>query len=133
MQYASKFTELSRFVPDFVVTKRMKMRRFEKGLAFYILHQLDGQPIHTYQDVYEPAAEVERVKIELRAINPNPSHPKRKWTEWGTLSESVNQNVKKPAPALPNIRTIVSAEPYGKCRQTNHTTFECRVRTKKCF
>jgi len=30
MQYARKFTELSRFAPDFVATKKMKMRRFEK-------------------------------------------------------------------------------------------------------
>ena len=36
MQYASKFTELSRFVPKFVSSERLKMRRFEEGLAFYI-------------------------------------------------------------------------------------------------
>jgi len=28
MQYASKFTELSRFVPEFVSSKRLKMGRF---------------------------------------------------------------------------------------------------------
>ena len=28
IQYASKFTELSRFVPEFVSFKRLKMRRF---------------------------------------------------------------------------------------------------------
>ena len=33
MQYASKFTELSRFVPEFVSSERLKMRRFEEGLA----------------------------------------------------------------------------------------------------
>jgi len=43
MQYAAKFIELSRFVLDFMATKRMKMRRFEKGLAFYIRNQLAGQ------------------------------------------------------------------------------------------
>jgi len=36
MQYASKFTELSRFVPEFVSSERLKMRRFKEGLAFYI-------------------------------------------------------------------------------------------------
>ena len=36
MQYASKFTELFRFVPKFISSKRFKMRRFEEGLAFYI-------------------------------------------------------------------------------------------------
>jgi len=50
MQYASNFKELSRFVPDFVATERMKMRRFEEGLVFYIFHQLARQssiPIKT--------------------------------------------------------------------------------------
>ena len=36
MQYASKFTELSRFSPDLVATERMKMRRFKEVLAFHI-------------------------------------------------------------------------------------------------
>jgi len=77
MQYAIKFTELSRFVPDFVATEWMKMIRFEESLAFYILHQVASEPIHTYQDLYEQAAKVERVKSELRAMNPNPSCQKR--------------------------------------------------------
>ena len=36
MQYASKFTKLSRFAPDFVAFERLKIRRFEEGVAFYI-------------------------------------------------------------------------------------------------
>jgi len=70
MQYASKFIELCRFVPKFVSSERLKMRRFEEGLAFYIRNQLAGQPILTYEELYERAAEVDRVKIELRALNP---------------------------------------------------------------
>jgi len=73
MQYASKFTKLSRFVPDFVTNEQIKMIAFEEALAFYIRDQLSSQPIHTYQDLYEQATEVERLKIELRAINSNPS------------------------------------------------------------
>jgi len=45
--------ELSRFCLDFVAIEQMKKRRFEEILAFYIHHQLVGQPIHTYQDLYE--------------------------------------------------------------------------------
>ena len=41
MQYASKFSELSRFVPEFLASERMKMRRFDEGLAFYIHNQLE--------------------------------------------------------------------------------------------
>jgi len=40
IQYVSKFTELSRFIPEFVSSERLKMRRFEEGLAFYIRNQL---------------------------------------------------------------------------------------------
>ena len=70
MQYASKFTELSRFVPKFLSSEILKMKRFEEGLAFYIRKQLAGQPIWTYQELYERAAKVKRVKRDLRALNP---------------------------------------------------------------
>jgi len=30
MQYASKFAELSRFLPEFVSSERMKMKRFDE-------------------------------------------------------------------------------------------------------
>jgi len=36
IQYASKFMELSKFVPKFILPKRLKMGRFEEGLASYI-------------------------------------------------------------------------------------------------
>jgi len=36
IQYDSKFTGLSRFGLDFMVSERLKIRRFEEGLAFYI-------------------------------------------------------------------------------------------------
>ena len=48
MQYANKFTELLRFALDIVASERMKMRRFEECLAFYIRNQLVGPPIQTY-------------------------------------------------------------------------------------
>jgi len=71
MQYSSEFTKLSRFVLKFVASKRMKMRSFDDDLAFYIDNQLTGQPIHTYQKLYERATEVQRVKFELRSLYPN--------------------------------------------------------------
>jgi len=78
MDYLSKFTKLYCFIPEFVALKQMKMRRFEESLAFYIRHQEVGQPLHTYQDLYEWAAKVEQIKVELRALNPNPNNQKRK-------------------------------------------------------
>ena len=124
MQSASKFTELSHFVLEFVVLERMKMRRFVEGLALYIHHQLASQPIHTYQDLYEQAAEMEQVKFELRALNPDPNNQKRKWAEQGALSNNVNQNQKKPTLASTTSRPIRPVAPFEKCKRTNHTTPE---------
>jgi len=59
MQNASKFIELSSSVPEFVSSKRLKMRRFEERLTFYIRSHLVGQPILTYHELYEREAEVE--------------------------------------------------------------------------
>jgi len=53
MQYASKFIELSRFVPEFVSSERLNIKRFEESLAFYIRNQLVGHLILTYQELYE--------------------------------------------------------------------------------
>ena len=125
IQYVSKFTELSRFVQQFVSSERLKMRRFEEELAFYICNQLAGQPILTCQELYERAAEVRRVKAELRALNP--INQKRNWLR--APSDSVNQ--KKSTPALPKSRPTGLTEPCGKCGGTNHTTPECRVGTNK--
>jgi len=69
LQYAGKFTELSRLVLEFVSLERLKVRRFEEGLAFYMCNQLAGESILTYQELYERIAEVERVRIELRVLN----------------------------------------------------------------
>jgi len=65
------------------------MRRFEEDLAFYIWNQLAGQSIQTYKKLYERGAEVERVKSELRALNPG--NQKKKWNDRGTSSESMAQ------------------------------------------
>ena len=66
MQYTCMFIELSRVALGFVATERLKMRMFKDGLAFCIKNQLAGQPIQTYQELYERATKVERVKGELR-------------------------------------------------------------------
>jgi len=127
MQYASKFKELSRFVPKFASSEGLTMRRFEEDLAFYIRNQLAGQPILTYQELYERAAEVERVKTELRALNP--INQNRKGFKRGTPSESMNH--KKPSVAPPKSRPAGSTAPCAKCGRANHTIPECRAGTNK--
>jgi len=67
------------------------------------------------------------VKAELKALDP--INRKRKWTEQGAPSKSVNK--KKSDPAPPKSRHARLAEPYGKCGRTNHMTLECQVGTNK--
>ena len=42
---------------------------------------------------------MEQVKSDLKALKLNPNNQKRKWAEQGAPNESVNQNLKKLAPA----------------------------------
>jgi len=98
-----------------------------EGLTFYIRNQLFEQPIKTYQKLYELAAEVERVKSELRM--PNPGNQKRKWSDCGTPSDNVAS--KKLAASLLKSHITGSYEPHRKCGRTNHRTSECRIGTNK--
>jgi len=50
--------------------ERLKMRRFEEGLTFYIHNQLVSQLILTHQELYKRAVKVEQVKAALRALSP---------------------------------------------------------------
>jgi len=129
IQYASKFTELSWFTQDFVTSERMKMRRFEEGLAFYIRNQLVGQPVKTYQELYEQGAEVERVKNELTALNPR--NPKRKWNDHKVPNDNIS--FKKPVVSSAESHVLESSEPCGKCGRTNHRTSECCAGINKCL
>ena len=72
---------------------------------------------------------MERLKTKLRALNL--INKKRKAIERGSLSEIVNQ--KKPSLGPHKSHPVGSAEPYRKCRRTNHTSLECRVGTKNCM
>ena len=90
---------------------------------------MGGQSIQTYQELYERVAEVERVKGELRALNPGSQ--KRKWDDRSVSSDSVAQKRTAAGPA--KIRPMASTEPCAKCGRTNHTTAECRIGTNKCM
>ena len=108
---------------NFVASERMKIMRFEEGSAFFIRNQLADQPIKTYQELYERAAQVEGVKNELRSLNPGNSN--RKWSKRRASSESLAQ--KKPISSSAKSHIMVSCEPCGKCSRTNYITLECCV------
>jgi len=129
MQYANKFAKLSWFTPEYVATDRMRMLRFEEGLAFYIRNQLAGQPVQSSQELYERAAEIERVKKELRIVGQ--ANSKKRWYDRGTLVEGASN--KKPALPRPKPQNSMARKHCSKCGRTNHDTTECRMGTNQCF
>ena len=80
-------------------------------------------------ELYERAVEVERVKGELRALNPG--NQKRKWDDRSASSNSVAQKRTAAGPA--KSHPLASTEPCAQCGRTNYTTAECRVGINKCM
>jgi len=130
MEYANRFAERSRFVPEYVATDYMRMQRFEEGLAPYIRNHLAGQPVQSSQELYERAADVERVKNELRMAHS--VNPKKRWNEKANPAEGSLS--KKPAVMKSKCQgSTPSRKHCTKCGRTNHDTSKYRVGTNCCF
>ena len=130
MEYANRFADLSRFAPEYVAIDYMQMQTFEEGLAPYIRIHLVGQPIQSSQELYERAADVERVKNELKMAHP--VNPKKRWNERGNSIEGSLS--KKPAVMkLKSQEFTPNRKHCTKCGRTNHNTSECWVGTNRCF
>ena len=69
MEYAAKFTELSRFGRHLVDTEQRKVDRFENGLDIEIRKRLSSQVFTKHQDIYQRAMGVEKVLNESKAKN----------------------------------------------------------------
>jgi len=80
MEYANKFTQLSRFASEYVAMDQMRMLRFKEGLDLYIRNQLIGQPVQSSQELYERMAKIERAK-ELSIAGQ--VTPKKGWLDRG--------------------------------------------------
>ena len=49
-QYEARFTELAKFVPEYVDTERNKARRFQQGLKTWIRSKVTVFELNTYSD-----------------------------------------------------------------------------------
>jgi len=71
MEYAAKFNKLSRFAPNQVATKEMRIDHFEQGLKEEIKQIIVGYAYINFQEMYQRAAKVARIiddtKIENKA------------------------------------------------------------------
>jgi len=130
MEYANHFAILSSFTSEYVAIDRVRMLRFKEGLVPYIRNQLAGQPIHTSQELYERAAEIERVKTKLGMTNP--VNLRKRWDDRGTQAGGFLS--KKPTPTKPGPQgSVPTGKHCTKCGRTNHNTVECRVGMNRCF
>ena len=76
MQYASKFTKHSQFVPEFMASEQMKMRRFEEGLAFIFNNNWLANPSIPTKTYISKKLKWSEFKVK-RTLNPNPNNQKR--------------------------------------------------------
>jgi len=60
LEYASKFMEISRFAPAYVVSEKLRMNRFEVGVNPNLKEQTSVRHYNSYEDMYDTPINVER-------------------------------------------------------------------------
>ena len=68
MEYVAKFTELARFVDDYVATDMAKFRRFENGLKLSIQGKIMGLRLQNMDSMVGTALAIEREMEDVRGI-----------------------------------------------------------------
>ncbi|KAK1394816.1 hypothetical protein POM88_013872 [Heracleum sosnowskyi] len=94
-EYEKKFTELSRFVPEYVDTEEKKGKRFQQGLKSWIRSRVAMFQYTTYAEVLQLAKIVEGESEQ----NQKEKNKKRKFgfpEEGSSQGKPVNRFVKKP-------------------------------------
>jgi len=84
IEYAAKFNELSRFAPNQVATKEMKMDHFEQGLKGPIKKMIAGHVFTSFQEMYQRAVKIARVIAETEAESRQLGLAKRKFNQGGS-------------------------------------------------
>jgi len=64
LEYASKFMELSHFIPASIADDRLKMNRFEAGLKPNVKERMSVHQYTSYVNLYDTVVNVERVMKE---------------------------------------------------------------------
>ena len=64
LEYASKFTELSRFAPTFVADERLQMNWFKAGLNLTIKERMSVHQYFSYVNLYDSTINAERTMKE---------------------------------------------------------------------
>ncbi|XP_074287850.1 uncharacterized protein LOC141613006 [Silene latifolia] len=130
--YASKFMELSRFAPHMVATEELRVNRFEKGLKWDLRDRLSTHTCLNYQDMYDKAANAERImkeKADEQVEN------KRKFGK----DRATGGNFYKPQNLGFGRNSFNQFQERNKeifcirCGRNNHHVTQCRYPTSRCY
>ena len=66
MDYVTRFTELARFVDDYLATNLAKVRRFENGLNLSIRAKIVGLHLQDMDSMVGITLTIERERVGLR-------------------------------------------------------------------
>ena len=78
MEYVARFTELARFVDDYVATDMAKVRRFENGLKLPIRGRIVGLRLRDMDSMVRTALTIEREIEDARRTRDTSVSSKRK-------------------------------------------------------
>ena len=90
MEYVAKFTELARFVHDYVATDMAKVRKFENGLKLSIWGKIVGFLLQDMNSMVRTTMAIEREIEDAQSIRDASASGKRK------ESQSFFSSGKKP-------------------------------------
>ena len=87
MDYVTRFTELARFVDDYVATNLAKVRRFENGLKLSIWARIVGHRLQDMDSMVGTALTIEREIEDARSTRDTGASSKRKDNQSSSNSE----------------------------------------------
>ena len=87
MDYVTRFTELARFVDDYVATNLAKVKRFENGLKLSIRARIVGLRLQDMDSMVGTALTIEREIEDARSTRDAGASTKRKDNQYSSSSE----------------------------------------------
>ena len=78
LEYVAKFTELARFLDDYVATDMAKVRKFEDGLKLSIRGKIVGLLLQDMDSMVKTAMAIEREVDDAQSIRDAGVSDKRK-------------------------------------------------------
>ena len=132
MEYVARFTELARFVDDYVATDMAKIRRFENGLRLSIRGRIVGLRLQDMDSMVGTTMTIEREMEDARSTQEAGASDKRKESHSSSSSgkRSRASSQSRDFPGQGQIRTASRARQMVcfHCQQPGHMRRDCPQR-----